>query len=101
MRNEVKAYIENEPEDLQKELTKYIENTLPETEALQDYFFKITKDNIDDYIQNDETNTLKIFCESLYKRFSGGRVPNISSSLNSDSSQLCPQSRFFSDTAVS
>ena len=32
--NGVETYIENEPEDLQKELTKYIEITLPETGAL-------------------------------------------------------------------
>ena len=50
IRNGVKSYIKNEPEDLQKELTKYIELTLPESGALQDHFKQVTRDNMDDYI---------------------------------------------------
>lgn len=58
IRNGVKTYIKNEPEDLQKELTRYIELTLPESGALQDHFKRVTKDNMNEYIQEDETNTL-------------------------------------------
>ena len=91
--NSVKTNIENEPEDLQKELTKYIELTLPESGALQDHFKEVTRNNMDNYIQEDDTSTLKTFCENVYKIFSSNHIPNVTNSSTSDSSHSRP-SRF-------
>ena len=41
---------------------------------------------MDDYIWEDETNTLKNFCENVYKGFSHGQIPHVTSSSTSDSS---------------
>lgn len=76
-----------------KNLPSISKNILAETEALQNYFEIIVNNHIDNCIKNDDTNTLKTFCVSVYKRFQK-QVPKVFSSLNSNSLESHPRSRF-------
>ena len=67
VREALTEFLEDNPEDIQKEIRKYIEEQSPAQNALFDYVSDLVDAQIDEYIENGESNKLKIFCQRVSK----------------------------------
>ena len=65
VRNGISDFLANNPEDLQKEIRKYIQKESPEQIALFDYVSDMVDEQIEEYIETDESNKLKLFCQRV------------------------------------